>query len=104
MARFYSIRAEPPFNLQLCMGHPLDQLVLLQPGVFLARLNAIGGDQSIPGFAQSTMWFSAAGSRPSQSITLLDGTSINSLFYRAGSGVGGRNLGVDAIREFRLCC
>ncbi len=22
MARFYSIRAEPPFNLQLCMGHP----------------------------------------------------------------------------------
>ena len=23
MARFYSIRAEPPFNLQLCMGHPL---------------------------------------------------------------------------------
>ena len=24
MARFYSIRAEPPFNLQLCMGHPQD--------------------------------------------------------------------------------
>ena len=83
-------------------GRSFDQLVLLQPGVFLARPNATGGDQSIPGFAQSTMWFSAAGSRPTQSITLLDGTSINSFFYRAGSGVGGRNLGVDSIREFRL--
>ena len=83
-------------------GRSFDQLVLLQPGVFLARPHAIGGDQSIPGFAQSTMWFSTAGSRPTQSITLLDGTSINSFFYRAGSGVGGRNLGVDSIREFRL--
>ncbi len=79
-------------------GRSFDQLVLLQPGVFLAR-PAAGG---VPGFAQSTAWFSVAGSRPTQSITLLDGTNINSFFYRAGSGVGGRNLGVDAIREFRL--
>ena len=45
-------------------GRSFDQLVLLQPGVFLARPQALGGDQSIPGFAQSTMWFSTAGSRP----------------------------------------
>lgn len=88
----YTVR-ELPLN-----GRSFDQLTLLQPGVFMAKQSGTGA----PGFGGSTTWISIAGARPTQSITLYDGTNINNFFNYAGSGVSGKLLGVDAIREFRV--
>ena len=78
-------------------GRSYDQLALLQPGVI-----ALGGGQNA-GFQYGTgKRFSVAGGRSDSNSFLLDGTDINDQANSTPGGAAGTNLGVDAIREFKI--
>ncbi|MBI4464390.1 MAG: carboxypeptidase regulatory-like domain-containing protein, partial [Acidobacteria bacterium] len=86
-----SIR-ELPLN-----GRSFDELALLQPGVFLTRESSTSTS-----YGQTNRYISMSGSRANANVVLLDGTNINAFWNRGGGGAAGQQLGVDAIREFRL--
>lgn len=82
-------------------GRSYDQLALLQPGVI-----AMGGGTGQGGL-QGLMYgagkrFSVAGGRSDTNSFLVDGTDINDQANSTPGGAAGNNLGVDAIREFRI--
>ena len=78
-------------------GRSYDQLALLQAGV-----TAYGGGTGV-GFGYGTgVRFSVAGGRSYTNSYLLDGSDINDASNGAPGGAAGTNLGVDAIREFKI--
>ena len=77
-------------------GRSFEQLALLQTGVSVFRLT-----QSNSTVGTGTK-FSVAGSRPAHNNFMLDGISINDSASQTPGSAGGSNLGVEAIREFRV--
>lgn len=79
-------------------GRSYDQLALLQAGV-----TAYGGGATSGGFNYGAgTRFSVAGSRGYNNSFLLDGTDINDAANATPGGAAGTNLGVEAIREFKM--
>ncbi|MBI1955761.1 MAG: TonB-dependent receptor [Acidobacteria bacterium] len=78
-------------------GRSFDELALLQPGVLLTRES-----QTSTSYGQTNRYISMSGSRANANVVLLDGTNINAFWNRGGGGAAGQQLGIDAIREFRL--
>ncbi len=82
-------------------GRSYDQLALLEAGV--TAYGDGGGGLSSGGFLYGTgTRFSVAGSRSYNNSYLLDGTDINDSGNGTPGGAAGLNLGVDAIREFKI--
>ncbi|MCH8268898.1 MAG: carboxypeptidase regulatory-like domain-containing protein, partial [Acidobacteria bacterium] len=82
-------------------GRSYTDLVLLQTGVILGRMDGgqeVGGSEALGGGAK----ISISGARPGQNAYLLDGTDINDSRNAAPAGASSLQLGVDAVREFRL--
>ena len=77
-------------------GRSFEQLALLQTGVSVFRLT-----QSNSTVGTGTK-FSVAGSRPAHNNFMMDGISINDSASQTPGSAGGSNLGVEAIREFRV--
>ena len=79
-------------------GRSYDQLALLEAGV-----TSYGGGTTNGGFLYGTgTRFSVAGSRSYNNSYLLDGMDINDSGNGTPGGAAGTNLGVDAIREFKI--
>ncbi|MSO19684.1 MAG: TonB-dependent receptor [Acidobacteria bacterium] len=79
-------------------GRSYDQLALLEAGV-----TSYGGGATSGGFLYGTgTRFSVAGSRSYNNSYLLDGMDINDSGNGTPGGAAGTNLGVDAIREFKI--
>ena len=79
-------------------GRSYDQLALLETGVI-----SYGGGGTSGGFLYGTgTRFSVAGSRSYNNSYLLDGMDINDSGNGTPGGAAGTNLGVDAIREFKI--
>ncbi|MGH9784184.1 MAG: carboxypeptidase regulatory-like domain-containing protein, partial [Terriglobia bacterium] len=74
-----------------------DNLALLQPGI-VKYGSAGGGFNSGSGGNK----FSAAGARSYSNSFLLDGTDANDSSNSTPGGSAGTNLGVDAIKEFKI--
>jgi len=74
-----------------------DNLALLQPGI--VKYGAAGGGFN-SGSGQNK--FSAAGARSYSNSFLLDGTDANDSSNSTPGGSAGTNLGVDAIKEFKI--
>ena len=82
-------------------GRSYDQLALLEAGV--TSYGDGGGGLTNGGFSYGTgTRFSVAGSRSYNNSYLLDGTDINDAGNGTPGGAAGLNLGVDAIREFKI--
>ncbi|MCH8266785.1 MAG: carboxypeptidase regulatory-like domain-containing protein, partial [Acidobacteria bacterium] len=81
-------------------GRSFTDVMLLQTGTHNARVDesSITGGDAFDGGAK----ISISGARPGMNAYLLDGTDIKDSRTAAPGGIGGRQLGVDAIREFRL--
>ena len=82
-------------------GRSFTDLVLLQTGTVLGRMDGgqeVGGSEALGGGAK----ISISGARPGQNAYLLDGTDINDSRNAAPAGASSLQLGVDAVREFRL--
>ncbi|HEV3468928.1 MAG TPA: carboxypeptidase regulatory-like domain-containing protein [Pyrinomonadaceae bacterium] len=77
-------------------GRDIAQLILLQPGVVNSRASV----QSV-NTGRGTR-FSVAGSRPSQNLFTLDGTTINDALNNTPGGAQGLLLGVETVKEFRV--
>src|SRR4029079_8820078 len=77
-------------------GRSFDQLAFLNPGV---TSYALGGQNVQNG---SGMKMSISGSRPESVYFMLDGTNILDHSNFTPGSAAGNNLGVDAIREFRV--
>jgi len=78
-------------------GRSYDQLALLQTGVVSYTLGSSRGF----GYGAGTR-MSVAGGRSYSNAFLLDGTDINDHANSTPGGAAGSNLGVDAIREFKI--
>ena len=78
-------------------GRSYDQLALLQTGVVAYTLGSSRGF----GYGAGTR-MSVAGGRSYSNAFLLDGTDINDHANSTPGGAAGTNLGVDAIREFKI--
>lgn len=78
-------------------GRSYDQLALLQTGVVSYTLGSSRGF----GYGAGTR-MSVAGGRSYSNAFLLDGTDINDHANSTPGGAAGTNLGVDAIREFKI--
>lgn len=79
-------------------GRSYDQLALLEAGV-----TSYGGGATSGGFLYGTgTRFSVAGSRSYNNSYMLDGMDINDSGNGTPGGAAGTNLGVDAIREFKI--
>lgn len=78
-------------------GRSYDQLALLQPGVA-----ALGGGAGNAFDYGSGKRFTVSGSRSYANSFLLDGADINDHANATPGGAAGTNLGVDAIREFKI--
>ncbi|MBI4483252.1 MAG: TonB-dependent receptor [Acidobacteria bacterium] len=77
-------------------GRDYFQLTLLQPSVLPLRVQ---GDDITRGNGRQ---MSIGGARPSQNNFRLDGMSISDHSNNAPGAITGNNLGVDAIREFKV--
>jgi hypothetical protein len=77
-------------------GRSFDQLALLQPGVAVFHHHT--GTSNVG----TGTHFSVAGSRPAHNSFLLDGISINDAASQTPGSAAGINLGVEAIREFKV--
>lgn len=77
-------------------GRSFDQLALLNPGV---TSYSLGGQNVQNG---SGLKMSISGARPESIYFLLDGTNILDHSNFTPGSAAGNNLGVDAIREFRV--
>ena len=75
-----------------------DNLALLQPGIVKYGTATGGGFNSGSGANK----FSAGGSRSYSNSFLLDGTDVNDSSNSTPGGSAGTNLGVDAIKEFKI--
>ncbi|MBI4463423.1 MAG: carboxypeptidase regulatory-like domain-containing protein, partial [Acidobacteria bacterium] len=81
-------------------GRSYDQLALLQPGVILTSPGGnLGGTPFNNGTSKR---FSVGGQRSNTNSFLLDGTNINDQANGTPGGAAGTNLGVDAVREFKI--
>ncbi len=80
-------------------GRSYDQLAKLETGVV-----AYGGGSQTGRFLYNSgnSKFSVAGSRGNSNSFLLDGTDINDQANATPGGSAGTNLGVEAIREFKI--
>jgi len=78
-------------------GRSYDQLALLQTGVVAYTLGTSRGF----GYGAGTR-MSVAGGRSYSNAFLLDGTDINDHANSTPGGAAGTNLGLDAIREFKI--
>jgi hypothetical protein len=78
-------------------GRDITQLIQLQPGVNVARTDV--GD-ILSGGAGTRI--TVAGTRPSGSSFMLDGTIINNLGNRVATGATGQLTGIETIKEFRV--
>jgi hypothetical protein len=74
-----------------------DTLAYLQPGI--VKYGTAGGGFNSGSGANK---FSAAGARSYSNSFLLDGTDINDSSNSTPGGSAGTNLGVDAIKEFKI--
>src|SRR5437763_1035351 len=77
-------------------GRDMAQLILLQPGVVNSRGSAQTSDTG-----RGTR-FSVAGSRPSQNLFQLDGTTINDALNNTPGSAQGLLVGVETVKEFRV--
>jgi hypothetical protein len=77
-------------------GRDMAQLILLQPGVVNSRSSV----QSVN--TGRGVRFSVAGSRPSQNLFTLDGTTINDALNNTPGSAQGLLTGVEAVKEFRV--
>ncbi|HEX8188502.1 MAG TPA: carboxypeptidase regulatory-like domain-containing protein, partial [Pyrinomonadaceae bacterium] len=77
-------------------GRDLAQLILLQPGVVNSRSSVQSGSTG-----RGTR-FSVAGSRPSQNLFTLDGTTINDVLNNTPGSAQGLLVGVETVKEFRV--
>ena len=77
-------------------GRSFEQLALLQTGVTVYRHST----QTAQNGTGTKM--SIAGSRPSQNNFILDGVTINDSGNSTPGSAAGNNLGVEAIREFKV--
>src|SRR5262249_52269722 len=77
-------------------GRDMAQLILLQPGV----VNSRGSVQS-SNTGRGTR-FSVGGSRPSQNLFQLDGTTINDALNNTPGSAHALLLGVETVKEFRV--
>ncbi|HJZ68282.1 MAG TPA: TonB-dependent receptor, partial [Blastocatellia bacterium] len=77
-------------------GRDMAQLILLQPGV----VNSRGSVQS-SNTGRGTR-FSVGGSRPSQNLFQLDGTTINDALNNTPGSAQGLMVGVETVKEFRV--
>ncbi|MGH9785290.1 MAG: carboxypeptidase regulatory-like domain-containing protein, partial [Terriglobia bacterium] len=75
-----------------------DNLALLQPGIVKYGTATSGGFNSGSGVNK----FSAAGARSYSNSFLLDGTDVNDSSNQTPGGSAGTNLGVEAIKEFKI--
>jgi len=77
-------------------GRSIDQLAILQPAVSFTRYKTGSS------YRGQNDKLTVQGARPSQNIFLLDGTDINDSRNRTPGSVGGRLMGVEGLREFRI--
>ncbi len=77
-------------------GRDMAQLVLLQPGVVNSRASVQSSNTG-----RGTR-FSVAGSRPSQNLFQLDGTTINDALNNTPGSAQGLLVGVETVKEFRV--
>jgi hypothetical protein len=77
-------------------GHSFEQLALLQTGITVYRRST----QTAQNGAGTKM--SIAESRPSRNNFILDGVTINDSGNSTPGSAAGNNLGVEAIREFKV--
>ena len=77
-------------------GRSFDQLALLQPGVAVYHHHT--GTSNVG----TGTHFSVAGSRPAHNSFILDGININDAASQTPGSAAGNNLGVEAIREFKV--
>lgn len=79
-------------------GRSYDQLALLETGV----VSYGGGTGRNFFYSAGESKFSVAGSRGNSNSFLLDGTDVNDQANSTPGGAAGTNLGVEAIREFKI--
>jgi len=77
-------------------GRDMAQLVLLEPGVVNSRSSVQSSNTG-----RGTR-FSVAGSRPSQNLFQLDGTTINDALNNTPGSAQGLLVGVETVKEFRV--
>jgi Carboxypeptidase regulatory-like domain/TonB-dependent Receptor Plug Domain len=77
-------------------GRDMAQLVLLNPGVVNSRASVQSANTG-----RGTR-FSVAGSRPSQNLFQLDGTTINDALNNTPGSAQGLLVGVETVKEFRV--
>lgn len=77
-------------------GRDMAQLILLQPGVTNSRASVQSSNTG-----RGTR-FSVAGSRPSQNLFTLDGTTINDALNNTPGSAQGLLIGVETVKEFRV--
>ncbi|MCH8269375.1 MAG: carboxypeptidase regulatory-like domain-containing protein, partial [Acidobacteria bacterium] len=77
-------------------GRSFDELTLMQPAITISKF---GNRQIQNGF---TVKISIRGARPEQNSWLLDGTNVMNSTNSVPGSVGGKSLGVDAVREFKV--
>ncbi|MGH9966333.1 MAG: TonB-dependent receptor [Pyrinomonadaceae bacterium] len=77
-------------------GRDMAQLVLLQPGVVNSRASVQSANTG-----RGTR-FSVAGSRPSQNLFQLDGTTLNDALNNTPGSAQGLLVGVETVKEFRV--
>ncbi len=77
-------------------GRDMAQLILLQPGVVNSRSSVQSSNTG-----RGTR-FSVAGSRPSQNLFQLDGTTINDALNNTPGSAQGLLVGVETVKEFRV--
>src|SRR6266849_2825354 len=77
-------------------GRSLDQLVLLNPGVFVSRYT-----QNVSTLGRG-MRISVNGGRQDANVYLIDGTLVNDHAANGPNSAGGNALGVEGILEYRV--
>ena len=77
-------------------GRSYDQLALLSPGVVFQPNGTRNQTQG------SGLRLTSNGARSDANLYLLDGTTVNDHSSQGPGSAGGQNLGVEAIREFRV--
>lgn len=78
-------------------GRGYSDLAFLQAGVLFHRESGTGSSST--GFARKA---TINGTRPEQTMFLMDGGDIQDMSQKTPGGVGGTQLGVDAVKEFEV--